>query len=129
MPAHSSHLLQPLDVGCFSVLKRTYSKQLVEYIRLGINHIDKIEFITAFKAARNEAMTASNIQGGFAATWLVPFNPEQILCTISRPITPPELLNAPTDIRVYEIPHNVHQLERQVATMKGFIKKRSKSIG
>jgi hypothetical protein len=24
MPAHSSHLLQPLDVGCFAVLKRSY---------------------------------------------------------------------------------------------------------
>ena len=24
MPAHSSHLLQPLDVGCFSALKRFY---------------------------------------------------------------------------------------------------------
>jgi hypothetical protein len=24
MPAHSSHLLQPLDVGCFAVLKRAY---------------------------------------------------------------------------------------------------------
>ena len=26
MPAHSSHLLQPLDVGCFAVLKRTYGR-------------------------------------------------------------------------------------------------------
>ena len=65
MPAHSSHLLQPLDVGCFSVLKPAYSKQVVEYMRLGINHIDKIEFITAFKTARNDAMIASNIRSGF----------------------------------------------------------------
>jgi hypothetical protein len=26
MPAHSSHLLQPLDIGCFGVLKRAYSE-------------------------------------------------------------------------------------------------------
>jgi len=26
MPAHSSHLLQPLDVGCFSPLKQTYGR-------------------------------------------------------------------------------------------------------
>ena len=26
MPAHSSHLLQPLDVGCFAVLKRSYGQ-------------------------------------------------------------------------------------------------------
>lgn len=29
MPPHSSHLLQPLDVGCFTVLKRAYG-ELVE---------------------------------------------------------------------------------------------------
>ena len=33
MPAHSSHLLQPLDVGCFSPLKRAYSKQIKELMR------------------------------------------------------------------------------------------------
>lgn len=26
MPAHSSHLLQPLEIGCFAVLKRSYSR-------------------------------------------------------------------------------------------------------
>ncbi|KAI2791755.1 hypothetical protein POX_c04633 [Penicillium oxalicum] len=26
MPSHSSHLLQPLDVGCFAVLKRAYGR-------------------------------------------------------------------------------------------------------
>lgn len=127
MPAHSSHLLQPLDVGCFSVLKRAYSKQVVEYMRLGINHIDKIEFITAFKTARNEAMIASNIRSGFTATGLVPLNPEQVLCTISRPLTPPEMPAAARDIWVPETPHNVHQLEQQVAAIKGFIQRCSQS--
>jgi hypothetical protein len=28
MPPHSSHLLQPLDVGCFSPLKRAYSREI-----------------------------------------------------------------------------------------------------
>ena len=28
MPPHSSHILQPLDVGCFSVLKRSYGHQI-----------------------------------------------------------------------------------------------------
>src|ERR1700753_1515163 len=28
LPAHSSHLTQPLDVGCFSVLKRMYGRQI-----------------------------------------------------------------------------------------------------
>ena len=28
MPPHSSHILQPLDVGCFAPLKRAYSKEI-----------------------------------------------------------------------------------------------------
>jgi len=33
MPLHSSHLLQPLDVGCFGPLKKAYGKQIEGYIR------------------------------------------------------------------------------------------------
>ena len=33
MPPHSSHLLQPLDVGCFSPLKKAYSRQIEELMR------------------------------------------------------------------------------------------------
>jgi hypothetical protein len=28
MPSHSSHLLQPLDVGCFGPLKKAYGRQV-----------------------------------------------------------------------------------------------------
>jgi hypothetical protein len=51
MPPHSSHLLQPLDVGCFSPLKRAYGSQIESLIRSHINHITKLEFLPAFKAA------------------------------------------------------------------------------
>jgi hypothetical protein len=51
MLAHLSHLLQPLDVGCFSPLKRLYGRQITEYIRFGINHIDKVKFLNIFKQA------------------------------------------------------------------------------
>lgn len=45
MPPHSSHLLQPLDVSCFSVLKRSYRKAVKGYMQMGINHINKDDFI------------------------------------------------------------------------------------
>ena len=44
MPSHSSHLLQPLNVGCFAPLKRSYGRLVENQMRLGINHIDKIDF-------------------------------------------------------------------------------------
>ena len=51
MPAHSSHLLQPLDIGCFAVLKRAYSQMVEIKMRLGINHIDKLDFLEAYPQA------------------------------------------------------------------------------
>ena len=41
MPAHASHLLQPLAVGCFSISKRVYGALVMEKMRLGVNSIDK----------------------------------------------------------------------------------------
>ena len=39
-PPHSTDLLQPLDFGCFSVLKETYGRLVQEKAELGIYHID-----------------------------------------------------------------------------------------
>ena len=65
MPAHSSHILQPLNVGCFSPLKKAYGRQIEDMMRAHISHITKDDFFPAFHAAFNIAMTESNIQGGF----------------------------------------------------------------
>lgn len=79
MPAHSSHILQPLDVSCFAPLKKAYSRQIESKMRLSNNHITKVEFLPAFHIAHQQAMTAETILAGFAATGLVPFNPERVI--------------------------------------------------
>jgi DDE superfamily endonuclease/helix-turn-helix, Psq domain len=79
MPAHSSHILQPLDVGCFSPLKKAYGKQIERLMRGGQTHVAKEDFFLAFCIAFPEAMTISNVQGGFRGTGIVPFNPEEVL--------------------------------------------------
>jgi hypothetical protein len=83
MPPHSSHLLQPLDISCFAVLKRFYGQQIEEYMRNGLNHIDKADFLTAYIMARNESMTTNTVRSGFLATGLVPFDPERVLLKLN----------------------------------------------
>jgi hypothetical protein len=68
MPLHSSHLLQPLDVRCFSPLKSSYRKQVEGLVRLRIHYIIKLEFLSAFKEAYKAAFTEQNIKSGFRAT-------------------------------------------------------------
>ncbi|KAL1963312.1 hypothetical protein VTN77DRAFT_8535 [Rasamsonia byssochlamydoides] len=55
LPPHSSYLLQPLDVSCFAVLKHTYGCLMENNMQLGINHIDKLDFLEAYPKARTEA--------------------------------------------------------------------------
>ena len=92
MPPHSSHLLQPLDVGCFSPLKKAYGRQVEGLMRSHINHITKLEFLPCFKGAFFASITKSNIQGGFRGAGLVLFNPEAVLSKLDvrlRTPTPP----------------------------------------
>ncbi|OBS15414.1 hypothetical protein FPOA_17526 [Fusarium poae] len=92
MPAHASHLLQPLDVGCFAVLKQAYGRQIEHLIRCSITHISKTEFFDAFYAAFKATFTKSNIRGGFKGAGLAPFNPENVISKLDvqlRTPTPP----------------------------------------
>ena len=49
--SHSSHLTQPLDVGCFSILKKRYGVQIEHFIKAQITYISKDDFLLAFKMA------------------------------------------------------------------------------
>jgi hypothetical protein len=92
MPPHSSHLLQPLNVGCLSPLKRAYSRQIESLMRNYINHITKLEFLPAFCAAYNQAITKANICASFQGAGLVPYNPEAVILKLDvklRTPTPP----------------------------------------
>ncbi|ODM20017.1 hypothetical protein SI65_05003 [Aspergillus cristatus] len=127
MPAHSSHLLQPLDVGCFAVLKRTYGRLVEEKMRQRINHIDKLDFLSAYPQARKEAFKMDNIKNGFMAAGLVPYNPERVLTQLNiylKTPTPPGSQSTNSDPKT---PHNLKQLEKQASTIKKLLKRRSDS--
>ena len=52
IPAHSSHLLQPLDVGCFLTLKQAYRRGVKQIMAGGVNYINKHEFLPLYMQAR-----------------------------------------------------------------------------
>jgi hypothetical protein len=129
MPPHSSHLLQPLDVGCFSVLKRSYGRLVEQKMRLGINHIDKQEFLLLYQQARIEALREKNIKSGFLATGLVPYDPDRVLSLLNTqihtPSPPKQLLQQQT--WVAETPHNINELQLQTDLLKQYLKRRTQS--
>jgi hypothetical protein len=98
MPAHSSHRLQPLDVGCFRPLKTAYSRQLERLMKLNFTHITKADFFAAFYAAFSVSITENNVKGGFRGSGLVPFDPESVvskLDVVLKTPSPPGTLQTP----------------------------------
>jgi hypothetical protein len=65
MPSHSSHLLQPLDVVPYSLLKRHYGDGISLLARSRIYHVSKETFLLAFKAAFDKTFTQENVCAGF----------------------------------------------------------------
>lgn len=76
---HLSYLTQPLDVGYFSVLKQSYSREIKTFIQAHINHITKVKFFIVFKAVYQQSLTIENAQARFSRASLVPFLPEIVL--------------------------------------------------
>ena len=75
LPPYSSHLIQLLDISYFSILKRSYNRELKAFIKAYINYIIKTEFFIAFKAAHISIMTIENVQVGFRGIGLILYNP------------------------------------------------------
>jgi hypothetical protein len=89
MPAHSSHLFQPLDIGCFGPLKKAYGREINHLIRRSITHISKTEFLSAFYAAFQATMTEKNIKGPFKGAISVSFNPESVVSKLDMQVRTP----------------------------------------
>jgi hypothetical protein len=90
MPAHSSHILQPLDVVCFSPLKLKYSQRVRGLANKRVYHINKEGFLPAFRDAFFDVFTYENCKKAFQASGLVPVNAQEVLDRLEvRFHTPP----------------------------------------
>ena len=116
MLAYTSYLLQPLDVGCFSPLKRAYGHEIQELARQGVYHIDKIDFLTAYTRIRPAVLTQQNIQAGFQATGLIPPCPNRVLSSLTVVWTPSlSVTTADNNVAwTAETSRTVTQLQQQV---------------
>ena len=90
LPAHSTHLLQPLDVGLFGPFQHYYGKAVEDFFlstNLGITHSS---FLPLYKKACAQAFTRANIESAFRACGIVPFN--------ARVVTLPKNRSTASDI-------------------------------
>ena len=79
LPPHSTHLLQPLDVGLFSPLQTHYHKAVEDYFLTTNAGINRSLFFPLYNKARTLTYTTHNITEAFKKCGIVPFNPRVVL--------------------------------------------------
>jgi hypothetical protein len=86
IPSHTSHKLQPCDVGPFGPMKGAYREQVERLYRGGANTVGKQHFTSLYSRAREQALTSRNIRSGWSKTGLYPFSPHRVLQDIQKPL-------------------------------------------
>ena len=80
LPAHTSHVLQPLDLSVFSRIKASYRAQVAEMSRWeDAMPVKKQRFVVLYNNARGHALSRSYICGGWRGAGLRPWNPKKVL--------------------------------------------------
>jgi hypothetical protein len=131
MPSHSSYLLQPLNVRCFAVLKRAYSRFVSDLARTGYNHINKLDFLADYPRARIEAFQSNIIRNSFVAASIILVDPERVLSKLTICLRTPTPQSSRPSSRSSQFtpktPRTVIQLEKQASMLEELHKQLSKS--
>ena len=63
LPSKLTHILQPLDVGCFALLQAAYKRQLTSWLlKNPFGIIRKVDFLNLLFNARSEVYTTTIIK-------------------------------------------------------------------
>ena len=79
LPAHTSHILQPLDVGVFGPMKATWKRVLKEYkTSTRAANVTKEVFPSLLKQLLESSFCPEHIRAGFRGSGLYPLKPSAI---------------------------------------------------
>ena len=134
-PPHSTHTLQPLDVGLFSPLSTAYSSELTrhQHRSQGYLSVKKADFFHLFWPAYTKSFTKSNIQSSFKTTGIWPMDMSPVLERL-QPHTPPDQTDqigqeAPSHLSPTDWSHLQRLLQETVEeTSQGIARKLTSSI-
>jgi hypothetical protein len=130
LPPHTSHLLQPLDVATFGPLKKRLTQALRHLNEAQMSRLQKIEWLEAYVQAREQAITADNIESSWRGAGLQPLNRQRVLRHVRQiepPRTPPRA-RTPTEfdildqVFIHSSPPDSQALRRANELLKSVVK-------
>ena len=79
LPSHTSHILQPLDIGVFKSFKASYAKACRKYMMDNPGRVITSEVIASLVGKTwVESVTPVNILSGFKKSGIFPLNPSEV---------------------------------------------------
>lgn len=100
LPAHTSHLVQPLDVGVFKAVKQSWRKILQQYYHeTAYKNVDKIAFPNLMKKLCDSGcFSRANALGGFEGSGIYPLSKEKLLSKAQQVVQIPEATEMDTSL-------------------------------
>ena len=124
-PGHSTHLLQPLDVGLFALLQKAYGDLVAAHMKETQTGLAKGTFWAFYCAAQAKAYTPSNIKSAWRATGIVPYNPDAVLTKLPGYKPPgravPKVPTTPRSFKLLQTPMNRRELRQQTLSAIEFL--------
>ena len=85
LPAHTRHVLQPMDVGCYGPFQRMYNAECHKFTRQSSCTVTRYDVCEVSSKVYYRALSAENIQSAFQKTGIFPFNPSLISRDVLKP--------------------------------------------
>ena len=94
LPSHTTHVLQPLDMGVFKSFKGNWSKACSKYLAANPGRVITSEKLASLVAdAWPLSLTPVNIMSGFRKTGIYPINPSEVT---DRQLAPSKVFQQPS---------------------------------
>lgn len=74
LPPHTTHKLQPLDVGVFGLFLRAWIEQCDDIVELTDHEMPREDFVKEYMAVRNTTFKQTTIQAAWRKSGLWPIN-------------------------------------------------------
>ena len=117
LPAHTTHLFQPLDIGVFKSFKVFFSKACSFYLSQHPGRVITNDIIASLiSSAVSNAFTPNNIMSGFRKTGIHPLNPGVI---DDKMLYPSRAFKSKSEAPVAEGASSVEQLSASTSPSSG----------